>query len=83
MTYEINFSNQATKFIRSLQQDIKERITAKFKEISENPFRFLEHYEGDYYKIRIGNFRALIDINKERKILWVRVFNKRGRIYKN
>ncbi len=57
MTYEIIFSSQATKFIRNLQSDFKERIKNKFKEILENPFRFLEHYEGENYKIRIGKFR--------------------------
>jgi mRNA interferase RelE/StbE len=81
MTYEIKFSKQATKFINGLQQNLKDRIIAKFREISENPFRFLEHYEGDYYKIRIGDFRALVDIDNERRILWIRVFDKRGRIY--
>ena len=81
MTYEIKFSKQATKFINGLQQNLKDRIIAKFREISENPFIFLEHYEGDYYKIRIGDFRALVDIDNERRILWIRVFDKRGRIY--
>jgi mRNA interferase RelE/StbE len=82
MTYQIEFSKQATKYIRDLQGNIKERIKSKFKEISEDPFRYLEHYEGDYYKIRIGNYRALIDIDFKRKILFVRIFDKRGRIYK-
>lgn len=82
MRYEINFSNQATKFIRSLQSDIQERIKGRFKEIAENPFRFTEHYEGEYYKIRIGQFRALVDIDREKFIVWVRVFDKRRRIYK-
>ena len=32
--------------------------------LKENPFRFLEHYEGDdVYKLRIGDYRALIDID--------------------
>ena len=82
MNYEIKFSNQATKFIKNLQSNIKERVISKFKEISENPFRFIEHYEGDYYKIRIGDFRGLLDIEIGKKIIWVRVFDNRGRIYK-
>lgn len=69
MTYEIQFSNQATKFIRNLQKDIQERVRAKFREIAENPLRFIEHYEGDYHKIRIGPFRVLADIDHERKIV--------------
>lgn len=82
MTYEIKFSNQATKFIRNLQRDFLGRIKSKFKEIAENPLRFTEHYEGDYHKIRIGPFRALVDIDEQKKIVWVRIFEKRSRVYK-
>ncbi len=49
----------------------------------ENPFHYLEHYEGkDYYKFRIGDYRALIDVDFQNKSLKVQVLDKRGRIYK-
>ena len=84
MTFKVEFSNQATNFIRRLSDNIKERIKKKFKEILENPFRYLEHFEGeDCYKIRIGDYRGLIDVDFNRNILFVRVFDKRGRIYKS
>jgi len=76
------FSKQATKFLRKLPDNLLRRIKLKFNEIAKDPFRYLEHYEGDYYKFRIGNYRALIDIDLENKVLWIRVFDKRGRIYK-
>lgn len=63
--------------------DISKRIVKKIKSIRENPFRYLEHFEGkNYYKIRIGIYRALIDIDFKRKIIFVQVLDKRGRIYK-
>lgn len=81
MNFQIKFSKQAVKFISNLSEDIKKRIKRKFKEVSKNPFRYLEHFEGeDCYKLRIGDFRALIDLNKEK--LFVRIFDKRGKIYK-
>ena len=83
MMFKIEFSNQATKFIRNLPEHIKERIKKKFNEISDNPFRYLEHFAGeDCYKLRIGDYRGLVDVDFDRKILFVRVFDKRGRIYK-
>ena len=83
MSFEIKFSKQASKFILSLSENIKDRIKSKFSEVAINPFRFLEHYEGDTcYKLRIGDFRALIDIDFNEKTLFVRVFDKRRRIYK-
>jgi len=82
MSFNVKFSNQAKRFFKSLENDIQERIREKFKEVAKEPFRFLEHYEGDYHKLRIGDFRALIDVDSERKIMWIRVFDKRGRICK-
>ena len=83
MNFQIKFSRQATKFLRKLSDNIKERIKKKFKVVSENPFYYLQHFEGeDCYRLRIGIYRALIDVDFDRKILFVRVFDKRGRIYK-
>lgn len=83
MTYEIKFSSQAAKSLRNLQSNIRERIKSKFREAAENPFRYLKHYEGNEgYKLRIGDYRALIDVDFQNKILLIRVFDKRGRIYK-
>lgn len=82
MSFQVKFSNQATKFIRKLDNNLKERIKIKFKELSQDPFRFLEHYEGEDYKLRIGDYRALIDLDFNNKIIFVRIFDKRGRIYK-
>ena len=83
MSYKVEFNSKSKKFIKKLQKNISLRILDKFKEIAVNPFRFLEHYEGDdCFKLRIGDYRALIDIDFKKKILNVRVLDKRGRIYK-
>ena len=83
MTYAVGFSPQATKFFRKLPKEIQERVKAKFKDVAEEPFHYLEHYEGGgYYKLRIGDYRALIDVDFENRVLWVRVLDLRGRIYK-
>lgn len=82
MSYKILFSKQAETFFYGLSAQHQTRIKKKLQEISQNPFRYLEHFEGDYRKLRIGNLRALIDIDSKREIIFVRVFDKRGRIYK-
>ena len=82
MSFSIEWDIKVLDFLRKLQQNISERIVNKVESIKENPFRFLEHYEGKYYKLRIGGYRALIDIDFEKKVLIVQVLDKRGRIYK-
>ncbi len=81
MSYEIKLDQKVDKFLDKLPKDIALRIINKFKQLRENPFRYLEHFEGkDVYKLRIGDYRALIDI--EKMVLRVRILDKRGRIYK-
>lgn len=82
MSYSVEWDPKALKFLEKLPKNIAERILKKLDVIKENPFRYLEHYEGDYYKLRIGDYRALIDINLKNKTLIIQVFDKRGRIYK-
>ena len=83
MNYEIEFNSQPKKFIKKLQKDIALRILNKFEEVSKNPFRYLEHYEGENcFKLRVGVYRALIDVDFAGKKLIIRVIDKRGRIYR-
>jgi len=82
MTYSIKFSPQAKKFIRKLDKQESLRILEKFEEIKKDPFRYLEHYEGKGYKIRIGDYRSLVDVDLKEEVLFIRIFDKRGRIYK-
>ena len=84
MSYSVEWHPKTRKFLKKLPNDISVRIILKVKEVQEDPFRFLEHYEGkDYYKLRVGDYRLLIDVDFKENILWVRVFDTRGRIYKN
>jgi len=82
MSFAIEWDQKAFKFLDKLQKDVAERILDKLEEVREDPFRYLEHYEGDGYKFRIGDYRALIDADIENRILIVRILDKRGRIYK-
>jgi len=82
MRYSLEFGPKAERFIDKLQKNTAIRIIEKLKQIQEDPFRYLEHYEGDKcYKVRIGDYRALIDVDFGNNKLIVRVIDRRGRIY--
>lgn len=81
MIYEVIWHPKAAKYLESLPKPIARRILLKFDEASKEPFRYLEHFEGPGYKFRIGEYRALIDVDFEKNVLKVRVFDIRGRIY--
>jgi len=81
MSYEIIWHPAAAKYVEKLPRQIAKRILDKFDEVAVDPFRYLEHFEGEGYKLRIGGYRALIDLDLQNKMLKVRVFDKRGGIY--
>ncbi len=55
----------------------------KLRLLKEDPFQYLEHFEGqDYYKLKVGDYRALIDVDKEQRIIFVQVLDHRSKIYK-
>ena len=77
MTWRVILSPDVQKSLDKQDPTVRERLK------TEDPFHYLEHFEGeDYYKYRIGGYRALIDINFQEKILKIQVLDKRGRIYK-
>jgi len=82
MSYTIKWNIKSTKILKKLPENVALRLWKKIQDLKENPFRYLEHYEGEGYKLRIGDYRALIDVDFQNKILKIRVFDKRERIYK-
>jgi mRNA-degrading endonuclease RelE of RelBE toxin-antitoxin system len=83
MIYEIKLHPKVDKFIKKSDSFIANIIKKRLKLLRDNPFRYLEHYEGENcYKFRIGDYRALVDVDKTRNIVFIRVLDKRGRVYK-
>ena len=83
MSYAIKWHPQAFKVLKKLPKDIIERILSKCDQVQFDPFRFLEHFEGQrLFKLRVGDYRALIEVHAEEKLLLIKVFDHRSRIYK-
>lgn len=81
--FSIHWSRSSEKTLDKLQKDISKRIVHKIHSLKEDPFRYLEHYHSqDCYKIRIGEYRALIDVNYSKMLLEVRLIGHRKKIYK-
>jgi mRNA-degrading endonuclease RelE of RelBE toxin-antitoxin system len=83
MTFRVKLSSQATKFLEKLDLPIAERIKTALIKLTETPFAYVEHFEGrDYHKFRIGDYRALVDIDTTNRIALVRILEHRSKIYK-
>ena len=83
MTYTFNWSKQSEKFLDKLPPELAKRIVIKVNLMKDNPFHFVEHFDGEnYFKIRIGDYRVLLDIDSSLKLIEIRVIGHRGNIYK-
>lgn len=83
MSYLVKLNKQPIKFLKSIPVELKKQILNKLNKLKEDPFYYLEHFEGEsYYKLRIGNYRALVDINFKEKEIYVRLIQHRKKIYK-
>ncbi len=82
MIYEIKLHPNVEKFLSKLDGDLRERLKNRLRKLGEDPFKHLEHYEGDScHKFRLGDYRALVDVDKVRSIVFIRVLDHRSRIY--
>ena len=67
MTFSVRLSRQAQKFFKKQDAHIQLRLREGLAKLHE-PFVVVEHFEGNCYKLRIGEYRALVDIDiKEKK----------------
>ena len=81
--YKIEFDKKAIEYLNKHDEKIKERIFNKIISTKENPFYNFERLTSRKdYKLRIGNYRAIADIDKKLKIIKIRIIMHRRNIYK-
>jgi len=82
--YKLIISKKALNFLNKLENELKERMWNKLQLCKENPFRFLEHLEEiEGYKLRVGDYRLIIDVNNQDKSINVLKIGHRKNIYEN
>jgi mRNA interferase RelE/StbE len=81
--YEIIFSNKAKKQLFKLEKNIQERIIAALERIRIRPESYIEKLVGDPgYKLRVGDYRVIMDIDNNNLLILVIKVGHRRDIYK-
>jgi len=81
MAYRINWE-PAREDVRSLESEIRKRIIKKIATIAEHPLRFVERVQGYLlFKLRIGDYRAILDIKQETAEIIVVLVGHRSKVY--
>ncbi len=83
MTYEVIFSNKALKQLKKMERGVQERVVAVLERIRTRPEAHVIKLVGDPgYKLRVGDYRVIVDIDiKELRILVLKVGHRKT-IYK-
>ena len=80
--FRIEFSAESVKVLEGLDKSHSSRIVKKVESIVGNPARFVERLVGrSEYKLRIGDYRAILDIDERQKVIFVRSIGHRRNIY--
>ncbi len=81
--YEIRFDEEAIEFLEKVPFHIKERIFKKIMRAKENPYHFFVRLTGRLeYKLRVGDYRVIADIQDNIKIVQILHIGHRRNIYK-
>ncbi|HEC92190.1 MAG TPA: type II toxin-antitoxin system RelE/ParE family toxin [Candidatus Atribacteria bacterium] len=82
--YCIRWDKKAVDFLRKLDRKIAMRIINKMDKVAENPIHYLEPLkEINAYKVRVGEYRIIVDINHEKRVIDVLFIGHRRNIYKD
>ncbi|MFH1125881.1 MAG: type II toxin-antitoxin system RelE/ParE family toxin [Candidatus Altiarchaeota archaeon] len=82
MTYVLQIDVEAGKDLARLPRDISQRIFRKMQETKQNPSHYWIKLEGRTdYKLRVGDYRAIADIDHKRKLIQVTKIGHRRVVY--
>ncbi len=82
--YEVVFDTKAIEFLEKAEKTVARRIWDKIMDTKENPHRFFERLTGrNDYKLRVGDYRVVADIDDEKKRIEVTFIGHRKKVYKD
>ena len=83
MSYEIIFTDTSRNQFKKLEKDIQDRIIKALERIRIRPEAHIKKLVGDPgYRLRVGEYRIILDIEKEKLIILVIKIGHRKNIYK-
>jgi mRNA interferase RelE/StbE len=81
--YEILFTNKAERQLKKLERDLQKRIIAVLERVRIRPEDHFQKLVGSRaYKLRVGDYRIIADIDQGKIIILVLKIGHRKKIYK-
>ncbi|MBW6471179.1 MAG: type II toxin-antitoxin system RelE/ParE family toxin [Methanosarcinaceae archaeon] len=84
MPYTIIYSSRAAKHLEKLPSDITLKVIESISELKYDPYRQVHKMKGhSEYRYRIGQYRAIIDINDKEGIIEILMVGHRSKVNRN
>lgn len=81
--YDVYFTKRSEKQFLKLEKTVRKRIKAALERARVRPHKHFERLVGDKsFKLRVGNYRVLADLNNESLVILVIEVGHRRNIYK-
>lgn len=79
---DVRLTKRANKLLSELPDDIQERVKSDLRDAGEDPILELNSLSGwNYHSVRTGDYRSLVDWDRENEILWVFAVGHRRNVY--
>ncbi len=85
MKFDIEYSNQAKKFLAKCEKDVTVRILRAIESLGEGPSsRGVKKIKGseNLFRLRVGDYRVLYELDRSEKLLGIVKIDKRPRAYR-
>lgn len=81
--FEVEFSEESLFQLRGLDISLSKRIIQRIESTRSDPHRFFVRLvRRTEYKLRVGDYRVIADIEENRRVIVVRSLGHRRNIYK-
>jgi mRNA interferase RelE/StbE len=82
MVFKIIWSESAARQLGRLDRSVAKRILERVQALESAPLRSLRRLVGvPYYRLRVGDFRVIVEVAQERLLILVLKFGHRAKVY--
>jgi mRNA interferase RelE/StbE len=83
MNYEVIFDEAVIEKLGNFEKNLKKRIFEKIMQAKQDPEHFFKRLtERTDYKLRVGDYRIIADIDHTNKLIFITEVGHRKNIYK-
>lgn len=81
--YTLVYAEEFLKQLKKLNKDVQKRVISALERIRIRPYPHVKKLVGSpYFRVRVGDYRVIVDIKENKLIVYVLEVGHRRNIYK-